>query len=58
MMKDPVCGIGLDTRSPCKSAYAGQIHVFCSPSCKTKFDKDPGPYMSPAGSEAERGDKT
>ena len=44
MVKDPVCGIDLDNKSPCKSTYAGQVHVFCCASCQTTFDEDPGRY--------------
>lgn len=49
MIKDPVCGIILDNKSPCKSAYAGRIHLFCCPSCKAKFDQEPEQYMAPDG---------
>lgn len=49
MAKDPVCGITLDSKAPCKSMYAGQIHVFCCPTCKTRFDKEPGRYVALAG---------
>ena len=49
MAKDSVCGITLDNKAPCKSTYAGQIHVFCCPTCKTKFGKEPGRYVALAG---------
>jgi YHS domain-containing protein len=49
MAKDPVCGITLDRKAPGKSTYAGQIHVFCCATCKTKFDKEPGRYVALAG---------
>lgn len=54
MAKDPVCGITLDTSSPCKSTHAGQVHVFCCPTCQTTFDKEPGRYAAPAGEEVQR----
>jgi YHS domain-containing protein len=49
MVKDPVCGITLDTMAPFKSAHAGQIQAFCCPACKTEFDKAPGRYVVLAG---------
>lgn len=49
MVKDPVCGIILDYKSPCKSSYAGQIHAFCCPTCKTRFDMEPERYTNPTG---------
>jgi YHS domain-containing protein len=49
MAKDPVCGIGLDNGAPCKSTYAGQIHVFCCTTCKARFDREPGRFAAPAG---------
>lgn len=48
MAKDPVCGIGLDNNAPCKSTYAGQIHVFCCATCKARFDREPGRFVTPA----------
>jgi YHS domain-containing protein len=46
MAKDPVCGITLDNRAPCKSTHAGHVHVFCCLTCKTEFDKEPGRYVT------------
>jgi YHS domain-containing protein len=57
MAKDPVSGITLDNKSPCKSTHAGQVHVFCCPSCKTSFDNERGRYVAPAGGEIQRGDR-
>ena len=48
MARDPVCGIALDN-TPHKSTYAGQIRVFCCPTCKVRFDKEPWRYAVPAG---------
>ena len=48
MVKDPVCNMSVDEKSPHKSTHAGQIVVFCSSACKTKFDKEPGKYASAA----------
>jgi YHS domain-containing protein len=49
MIKDPVCGINLDSMAPCKSTYAGRIHVFCCSTCKSRFDKEPGRYVAVSG---------
>ncbi|MGE0393428.1 MAG: heavy metal translocating P-type ATPase [Vicinamibacterales bacterium] len=47
-MTDPVCGMQVD---PAKAAgtsdYQGQTYVFCSKSCKTKFDAKPGAFVHP-----------
>ena len=48
MAKDPVCGMTVDEKAPLKSTHDGKNYVFCSASCKAKFDKNPGQY-SPAG---------
>jgi Cu+-exporting ATPase len=58
MVKDPVCNMSVDEKSPHKSTHAGQTFVFCSPTCKTKFDKEPGRYAAPAGGEAQKAKKT
>ncbi len=57
MAKDPVCGIGLDNNAPCKSTYAGRIHVFCCGTCKATFDREPGRYAAPAGGEVQQGSR-
>jgi Cu+-exporting ATPase len=47
MEKDPVCGMEVDPQTAAgKSEYKGQPYYFCSPGCKTSFDKDPGKYLS------------
>jgi Cu+-exporting ATPase len=58
MVKDPVCGMSVDDKSAHRSTHAGQTHVFCSPVCKTKFDKEPGRYAAPAAKEVQKGKKT
>lgn len=49
MPRDPVCGVGLDNKAPCKSTYAGQIHVFCCATCKARFDREPGRFAASSG---------
>ena len=50
--------MSVDDKSAHRSTHAGQTHVFCSPACKTKFDKEPGRYAAPAAKEAQKGKKT
>ena len=57
MSKDPVCGMAVDDKAPLRSTHAGQTYVFCSPACKTKFDKEPGRYAATAGGEEARREK-
>lgn len=49
MVKDPVCNMNVDEKSAHKSTHEGQAYVFCSATCKTKFDKEPGRYLASAG---------
>ena len=53
MSKDPVCGMTIDDKSPNASKHAGLTYVFCSPTCKTKFDKDPERYTAPAAEKVK-----
>ena len=47
MSKDPVCGMQLSEASaPAKSEYKGKTYYFCSPACKTVFDKNPEKYAA------------
>ena len=46
---DPVCGMDFDgTGSPAFSNYDGKTYLFCSRSCKEKFDRTPGMYLAAA----------
>jgi Cu+-exporting ATPase len=54
MAKDPVCGMTVDEKSSQRSTYAGQTYLFCSPGCKTKFDKEPERYKASAGENGKR----
>lgn len=53
MSKDPVCDMSVDSNSPLSSTHAGQTYVFCSATCKTKFDQEPDRYAAPAGGESQ-----
>ena len=55
MSKDPVCGMTVDNESPQRSTHAGQNYLFCSPACKTKFDREPGRYVAAAERESQGG---
>ena len=44
---DPVCRMKVDDQEAgSQSTYEGTTYYFCSPGCKTKFDKDPQQYAS------------
>jgi P-type Cu+ transporter len=46
MERDVVCGMQVDpARSAGSSDYNGKTYYFCSKSCKTKFDANPGQYV-------------
>jgi Cu+-exporting ATPase len=51
MAKDPVCGMEVDEHKAAEKAYKGQTYFFCSPGCKTAFDKDPEKYVQPEEGE-------
>lgn len=49
MAKDPVCGMEVDEQKAAgKSEYKGRTYYFCSPGCKTAFDKEPEKYVGQA----------
>ncbi len=46
MVKDPVCGMQVDEKTPAgKSEYKGNDYYFCSPGCKASFDKEPEKFV-------------
>lgn len=46
MEKDPVCGMDVQPdQAAATSEYQGKTYYFCSPGCKTKFDRDPASYL-------------
>ncbi len=60
MAIDPVCGMSVDEKTAqLKSEYGGQTYYFCSPVCKTTFDREHQKYadQGPAirGGSADRG---
>ncbi len=50
---DPVCGMKVDAANPKggRAVHDGMTYSFCNPKCRTKFEADPGRYLSarPAG---------
>ena len=54
MVKDPVCNMSVDEKSPHKSAHVGETVVFCSAACKAKFDKEPARYTVGAGEKTAK----
>lgn len=53
--KDPVCGMDVDPAKALKVEYRGKTYYFCSESCKTKFQKDPGSYLERKAGETGAG---
>jgi YHS domain-containing protein len=46
MAIDPVCKMQVDeNKAAGKSEYHGKTYYFCSPVCKTRFDKSPEQYV-------------
>ena len=44
-MHDPVCGEPIQNET-LKSVWLGCAYFFCSEACKSKFDANPGLYLS------------
>ncbi|HLE46042.1 MAG TPA: YHS domain-containing protein [Thermoplasmata archaeon] len=45
MEKDPICGMMVDpARAAGSSTYQGKAYYFCSPGCKSTFEKNPARY--------------
>lgn len=51
-LKDPVCGMNVDSQNTAAAAvHGGRTYYFCSAGCREKFEKDPQSYLveQPAG---------
>jgi Cu+-exporting ATPase len=47
---DPVCGMTVDPETAAgKSEFQGKTYYFCSPGCKSAFDKEPEKYTGNQG---------
>ncbi len=45
MAKDWVCGMDVDEKMGLRTEYKGKTYYFCSPVCKSKFEKEPEGYI-------------
>ncbi len=46
MEKDPVCGMDVDPETAAgRAEHKGKTYYFCSPGCKTSFEKEPERYL-------------
>jgi Cu+-exporting ATPase len=51
---DPVCGMTVDPGKTVHHAeHAGRAYHFCSAGCRTKFQADPGRYLTPRADEPQ-----
>jgi len=54
MVKDPVCGMDIEESSAAaQEEYLGSTVYFCSDSCHSKFQANPGQY-APAATTSEQ----
>ena len=52
-VKDPVCGMMIEAETAnSTSTYQGKTYYFCSPGCKTAFERDPEKYVG--GEQAKK----
>lgn len=56
MTKDPVCGMMVDEKKAAASfAYEGTTYYFCSPACKSQFEKNPKKFAGKAPAQHGHG---
>ena len=54
--RDPVCGMKVDDAGAAgTSEYEGQTYYFCSTTCKSRFDEEPGRYAGGEGDTPRQG---
>ena len=47
LVRDPVCGMSVDPATASERAdFGGSTYYFCSPGCRTKFERDPARYTA------------
>ena len=52
IVRDPVCGMNVDTRTAAHSLKLGETsYYFCSEGCLKKFRADPGRYLNPTAQD-------
>jgi len=51
--RDPVCGMTVRADSAHRTEHGGETYVFCSASCRAKFEASPGRYLGTAPTPGE-----
>lgn len=47
MVKDPVCGMEIDTsQAEAQTTFQGQAYFFCSEECRRTFEENPKEFVS------------
>ena len=47
---DPVCGMGVeDTPQALRAVYEGRTYIFCSESCRERFEESPEEFIDGPG---------
>ena len=50
MDRDPVCGMEVeDTPDTSRAVHEGRTYVFCSDSCRERFEESPGEFTGGSG---------
>jgi Cu+-exporting ATPase len=53
-VKDPICGMVVDTESAAYANFQGSLYYFCSSGCRNEFEGNPTRYAS-KGQPADTG---
>jgi len=54
-VKDPVCGMDIETNAARRTEHKGQTYYFCGAKCKEKFDLNPEQYLSKSAGAPKSG---
>lgn len=54
-VKDPVCGMTVDTDTAIRLSHGSHTHYFCSETCRRTFESDPAAYGDRHASAGGRG---
>lgn len=55
MARDPVCGMEVnETEANDTSQYQGRRYYFCSPGCRSQFDRNPARFTGEGAGQEER----
>jgi YHS domain-containing protein len=54
-VKDPVCGMDIETAAAGRAEFKGQTYYFCGPKCKEKFDLKPEQYLGKSAGAPKSG---